>query len=106
MPCAIFAEEASNYHSASNFGVTETKMSKVAVVTGSNKGIGLAIVKGLVGKFDGDIYLTARSEERGLAAVEQLKKVRVRSIEIFRSQKPVATLRRRKASVTQKFSSS
>ena len=51
------------------------KMSKVAVVTGSNKGIGLAIVKGLVAKFEGDVYLTSRSEERGLAAVEQLKKV-------------------------------
>ena len=50
-------------------------MSKVAVVTGSNKGIGLAIVKGLVAKFEGDVYLTSRSEERGLAAVEQLKKV-------------------------------
>lgn len=50
-------------------------MTKVAVVTGSNKGIGLAVVKGLFGKFKGDIYLTARSEERGLAAVEDLKKV-------------------------------
>ena len=50
-------------------------MTKVAVVTGSNKGIGLAVVKGLYGKFDGDILLTARSEERGLAAVEELKKV-------------------------------
>lgn len=51
-------------------------MTKVAVVTGSNKGIGLAIVKGLFGKFDGDIFLTSRSEDRGLAAVEELKKVR------------------------------
>ena len=50
-------------------------MTKVAVVTGSNKGIGLAIVKGLVAKFDGDVYLTSRSEERGLAALDQLKKV-------------------------------
>ena len=50
-------------------------MTKVAVVTGSNKGIGLAVVKGLYGKFDGDILLTARSKERGLAAVEELKKV-------------------------------
>jgi len=49
-------------------------MSKVAVVTGSNKGIGLAIVKGLVAKFEGDVYLTSRSEERGLAALEELKK--------------------------------
>ena len=53
----------------------KSKMTKVAVVTGSNKGIGFAVVKGLFGKFDGDIFLTARSEERGLAAVEELKKV-------------------------------
>ena len=50
-------------------------MKKVAVVTGSNKGIGLATVKGLLGKFDGDVFLTARNEELGLAAIEQLKKV-------------------------------
>ena len=31
---------------------------KVAVVTGSNKGIGLAIVKGLCKSFDGKVYLT------------------------------------------------
>ncbi|XP_046750540.1 carbonyl reductase [NADPH] 1-like [Diprion similis] len=49
-------------------------MSRVAVVTGGNKGIGLAIVKGLCQKFDGIVYLTARDETRGLAAVEQLKK--------------------------------
>ena len=53
----------------------KSKMTKVAVVTGSNKGIGFAVVNGLFGKFDGDIFLTARSEERGLAAVEELKKV-------------------------------
>ena len=53
------------------------KMStKVAVVTGSNKGIGFAIVKGLLQKFDGDVFLTSRNEERGLAAVEGLKKVK------------------------------
>ena len=53
-------------------------MVKVAVVTGSNKGIGFAIVKGLLQqKFDGDVFLTSRSEERGLEAVEKLKKVRI-----------------------------
>jgi len=46
-----------------------------AVVTGSNKGIGLAIVKELCGKFDGDVYLTSRDERRGIAAVEELKKL-------------------------------
>ena len=42
---------------------------KVAIVTGSNRGIGFATVKGLANKFDGDIYLTSRNEERGLAAL-------------------------------------
>ena len=48
-------------------------MTKVAIVTGSNKGIGLAIVKGLAKTFEGDVYLTSRNEERGLKAVQQLK---------------------------------
>ena len=46
---------------------------KVAVVTGSNKGIGFAIVCGLAKAFQGDFILTARNEERGLQAVEDLK---------------------------------
>lgn len=46
---------------------------KVAVVTGSNKGIGYAIVKGLCEKFDGDVYLTARDSGRGQAAVKELE---------------------------------
>lgn len=42
-------------------------------VTGSNKGIGLAIVKGLLKKFDGDVVLTARNPAKGKTAVEELK---------------------------------
>lgn len=42
-------------------------------VTGSNKGIGFAIVKGLCEKFDGDVYLTARNVTRGEEAVQKLK---------------------------------
>ncbi|GIY08867.1 carbonyl reductase 1 [Caerostris darwini] len=45
----------------------------VVWVTGSNKGIGFAIVKALCSKFDGDVFLTARNEERGKSAVEKLK---------------------------------
>lgn len=48
-------------------------MSRVAVVTGGNKGIGLAIVKGLCKQFDGIVYLTARDIDRGLNAVKQLE---------------------------------
>jgi len=46
---------------------------RVAVVTGSNKGIGFAIVKALCKDFDGIVYLTSRDENRGLKAVEELK---------------------------------
>ena len=50
-----------------------TKNMKIAVVTGGNKGIGYAIVKGLCEKFDGSVYLTARSVERGQEAVKKLE---------------------------------
>lgn len=42
-------------------------------MTGSNKGIGFEVVKGLCEKFPGIVYLTARSTERGEAAVDKLK---------------------------------
>ncbi|KAJ8707331.1 hypothetical protein PYW08_010583 [Mythimna loreyi] len=48
--------------------------SKVAVVTGANKGIGFAIVRGLCKRFEGVVYLTARDEERGKKAVADLEK--------------------------------
>ncbi|KAM3606779.1 uncharacterized protein V6R79_023130 [Siganus canaliculatus] len=47
-------------------------MSRVAVVTGSNKGIGLAIVRALCKQFQGDVYLTARDVGRGEEAVKSL----------------------------------
>ncbi|KAL3288573.1 hypothetical protein HHI36_003012 [Cryptolaemus montrouzieri] len=42
---------------------------KIAVVTGGNKGIGYAIVKGLCERYDGTVYLTARDIARGEAAL-------------------------------------
>ena len=48
-------------------------MTRVAVVTGSNKGVGLGIVEGLCKKFDGHVYLTSRDEGRGIQSVEGLK---------------------------------
>jgi len=47
---------------------------KVAVVTGSNKGIGFGIVRALCKGFDGTVYLTARDESRGKDAVAELAK--------------------------------
>ena len=54
---------------------------KVAVVTGSNKGIGLAIVRRLCKDFEGVVYLTARSRENGLAAVAKLEAEGIRGID-------------------------
>ena len=45
---------------------------KIAIVTGANKGIGLAIVRSLCKKFTGDVYLTARDEGRGHEAIKLL----------------------------------
>ncbi|XP_069492224.1 carbonyl reductase [NADPH] 1-like [Ambystoma mexicanum] len=47
--------------------------SKVAVVTGGNKGIGLAIVRALCKQFSGDVYLTARDPQLGEASVKKLQ---------------------------------
>ncbi|XP_041948000.1 carbonyl reductase [NADPH] 1-like isoform X2 [Alosa sapidissima] len=47
---------------------------KVAVVTGANKGIGLAIVQGLCkAGYAGDIILTARNEKLGQETLQKLK---------------------------------
>ncbi|KAJ8004179.1 hypothetical protein DPEC_G00156090 [Dallia pectoralis] len=48
-------------------------MQKVALVTGSNKGIGFAVVQSLCKQYDGDVYLSSRDVGRGTAAVEKLK---------------------------------
>ncbi|PZC77229.1 hypothetical protein B5X24_HaOG203636 [Helicoverpa armigera] len=50
-------------------------MERVAVVTGSNKGIGFAIVKGLLQRFQGVVYLTSRDEGRGKDAVAKLNQL-------------------------------
>lgn len=51
-----------------------TNQLKVAVVTGSNKGIGFAIVRSLYKKFNGVIYLTSRNEDLGRKALNELEK--------------------------------
>nr|KAF6377422.1 hypothetical protein mMyoMyo1_002144 [Myotis myotis] len=47
--------------------------SRVALVTGANKGIGFAITRDLCRRFSGDVVLTARDSARGRAAVQQLQ---------------------------------
>ena len=48
-------------------------MDKVAIVTGSNKGIGLAIVRGMCRQFKGHVYLTSRNPQLGEEAVKLLE---------------------------------
>lgn len=67
----ISETEATAVHPESTIMATK----KIAVVTGGNKGIGYAIVKGLLEKYDGTVYLTARDENRGKEAVDKLKKL-------------------------------
>ncbi|XP_004697001.1 carbonyl reductase [NADPH] 1-like [Echinops telfairi] len=50
-----------------------TSCSRVALVTGANKGIGFAITRELCRHFSGDVVLAARDAERGRAAVQQLQ---------------------------------
>ncbi|XP_075710709.1 carbonyl reductase [NADPH] 1 [Rhinoderma darwinii] len=47
-------------------------MAQVAVVTGGNKGVGLAVVRALCKQFQGDVYLTARNPKLGDEAVKGL----------------------------------
>ena len=47
-------------------------VTRIAVVTGGNKGIGYEIVKELCSKFHGIVYLTARDQQRGFDACEKL----------------------------------
>lgn len=46
----------------------------VAIVTGSNKSVGLEAVRALCKRFSGDTYLTSRDEREGKDAIEYLKK--------------------------------
>ncbi len=49
---------------------------KVAIITGANRGLGLALIRDLCRLYDHDgwhIYLTARHQERGEQAIEHLR---------------------------------
>ncbi|XP_043557189.1 carbonyl reductase [NADPH] 1 [Chiloscyllium plagiosum] len=53
---------------------------RVAVVTGSNKGIGLEVVRALCRQFDGDVYLTSRDVERGQQALHKLQQEQLKPL--------------------------
>lgn len=63
---------------------------RLAVVTGSNQGLGLEVVRQLSLIFSGDIILTTRNHSAGLAAVERAKlsngKVIVRQLDLKNEQ--------------------
>ncbi|XP_076046160.1 carbonyl reductase [NADPH] 1-like isoform X2 [Oratosquilla oratoria] len=68
--------EAGNWSlNLTGIAASMTSSSRICVVTGANKGIGYGIMKELCQKFDGIVYLTARNEERGKAAVAELNKL-------------------------------
>ncbi|CAK1595442.1 unnamed protein product [Parnassius mnemosyne] len=50
-------------------------VSKVAIVTGANKGLGYALVKELCKNYNGIVYLTSRDKERGRRACERLNQL-------------------------------
>lgn len=54
-------------------GMMAAQQTRVAIVTGANKGIGLAIIRRMCKEFKGDVLLTARDESRGRRAVTQLQ---------------------------------
>lgn len=68
---------------------------KVALVTGSNKGIGLAVVRALCNKFDGDVILCSRDTKRGEDAVAKLQaeglQPKLRTLDISDPQSVTAT---------------
>ena len=57
------------------------KRTKTALVTGANRGIGLAIAKGLLDA-DFQVIIGARSLEKGKTAAEKLNLDRVSAVEI------------------------
>ena len=52
-----------------------TNENKIAIVTGANRGIGFSIVKRLCAVYDGTVYLTSRSIENGIRAIENLEQL-------------------------------
>lgn len=74
-------------------------MGRVALVTGANQGLGLALVRRLLDVLDGgdEVYLTARDPARGREAVEQLaasgrRRPRLQQLDVTDSQGVTAAL--------------
>ncbi|CAB1328896.1 unnamed protein product, partial [Coregonus sp. 'balchen'] len=54
--------------------IREKQYELVVLVTGSTRGLGLAIVQALCQGFKGDVYLSARDVQRGAVVVEDLQR--------------------------------
>ena len=54
-----------------------SSLTKVAVVTGSNRGIGHSIVKGLSKAFNGTVYLTGTNDFEEFSHINLMKKYEI-----------------------------
>lgn len=68
----MFLTQVSVFHCSRFTSDASSMTEKVAVVTGANKGLGFSVVKLLCQRFNGVVYLTSRSEKRGIEAVKKL----------------------------------
>ncbi|MEZ4772717.1 MAG: SDR family NAD(P)-dependent oxidoreductase [Bacteroidia bacterium] len=66
---------------------------RTALITGANKGIGFEIARQL-GKLGFSVFLTARSRERGLQAIELLSRERIRATFVEMDVTEEASIRR------------
>ncbi|XP_065834990.1 carbonyl reductase [NADPH] 1-like [Oscarella lobularis] len=60
-----------------------SSQSRVAIITGANRGIGYAIVKALASAFDGDVLLTARNSKLGEKAAGELNASGLKQIKFY-----------------------
>ncbi|KAK7818316.1 (+)-neomenthol dehydrogenase [Quercus suber] len=72
--------------------MAEEAATRYAVVTGSNKGIGLETVRQLASK-GVKVVLTARDEKKGLEAVQKLKDSGLSDLLLFHQLDPPTTLK-------------
>lgn len=76
---------------------------RVAVVSGSNKGIGLEVVRALCRHFDGDVFLTARNAGRGQQALQKLQEEQLKPLFHQLDIDELESIRKLRAFMLQKY---